>query len=120
MKSENEQERKGMRTPKMAPISIVDDDSSIREATMDLIESAGFKAEGFESAEDFLLSPQLGGTACLILDVRMEGMGGIELQQQLRTKGLHIHIIFITAHDDEQVRTRALQEGAIAFLLKPF
>ena len=118
MKKGKEQKRRGTRVP--AQISIVDDDPSIREATMDLMQSAGFKADAFASAEHFLASPRLLDTDCLILDVRMEGMDGMELQRQLRAKGSHIPVIFITAHSDEQVRARALREGATAFLRKPF
>lgn len=120
MKKDKERKRKGTSAPIDARISIVDDDPSIRETTTDLMQSAGFKADAFASAENFLASPRLLDTACLILDVRMEGMDGIELQRQLRAKGSHIPVIFITAHSDEQVRGRALREGATAFLLKPF
>ena len=87
---------------------------------MDLMQSAGFKAEAFASAEDFLASPRLRDTACLILDVRMDGMDGIQLHRELRAQGTQIPVIFITAHIDEQIRARAFREGATAFLLKPF
>ena len=84
---------------------------------MDLMQSSGFAANAFASAEDFLASHAY--TACLILDVKMQGMGGVELQRRLRAKGSRIPIIFITAHNDEGVRAQALKGGAIAFLLKP-
>ena len=119
MKKGNERKRKGTRAPIVAHISIVDDDPSVRQTTLDLMQSSGFAANAFASAEDFLAARALDDTACLILDVRMQGMGGVELQRQLRAKGLHIPIIFITAHNDEVVRAQALKRGAIAFLLKP-
>ena len=106
-----------MRAPRVKPISIVDDDPSVRETTVDLMQSSGFAANAFASAEDLLASRAY--SACLILDVKMQGMGGVELQRQLRAKGLNIPIIFITAHNDEGVRAQALKGGAIAFLLKP-
>jgi len=103
-----------------ALISIVDDDESIREAIQSLLRSVGFRAKTFASAEQFLQSDQIENTACLILDVRMPGMDGLELQRQLAADQRRIPIIFITAHGDEDTRTRALQEGAVEFLLKPF
>jgi len=81
-------------------ISVVDDDRSIVEAIVSLLESVGYNAEGFVSAQDFLKSPQLRSTACLILDVRMPGMGGLELQRRLAAENVHTPIIFITAHGD--------------------
>jgi len=119
MKKGNERRKKGKRAPIVAQISIVDDDQSVRETTLDLMQSSSFAANAFASAEDFLASRALDDTTCLILDVKMQGMGGVELQRQLRAKGLHIPIIFITAHNDEGVRAQALKAGAIAFLLKP-
>ncbi len=103
-----------------ALISIVDDDESIREAIQSLLGSVGFKAKTFASAEQFLQSDQIENTACLILDVRMPGMSGLELQRRLMATQCHIPIVFVTAHGDEEVRSRALQEGAVEFLLKPF
>ena len=119
MKKGNERRKKRIRSARVEPVSIVDDDPSVRETTVDLMQSSGFAANAFASAEDFLASRALDDTACLILDVKMQGMGGVELQRQLRAKGLHIPIIFITAHNDEGVRAQALKGGAIAFLLKP-
>ena len=101
-------------------ISVVDDDESTRKSTTLLIESFGFKAAGFESAESFLKSGQLGETLCLIIDVRMPGMNGLQLQSHLATAGYKIPIIFITAYDDRESRRRAMQAGAVAFLAKPF
>lgn len=111
--------KKRVRRPIVAHISIVDDDPSVRETTLDLMQSSGIAGDAFASAEDFLACTGRDDTACLILDVRMQGMGGVELQRQLRAKGLHVPIIFITADSDDGVRAQALKGGAIAFLLKP-
>ena len=101
-------------------ISVVDDDESIRRTTKLLIESFGFRAAAFESAESFLRSGQLGDTSCLIVDIQMPGLNGLQLQSQLAAEGCGIPIIFITAYDDKESRRRAMQAGAIAFLGKPF
>ena len=101
-------------------IAVVDDDQSLVEATVTLMESVGFNAEGFVSAEGFLSSPRLRSTACLILDVRMPRMGGLELQRLLAVRNHHIPIIFITANGGEDVSTKAFAAGAIEFLHKPF
>lgn len=101
-------------------ISLVDDDESIRRTTTLLIESFGFHAAAFESAESFLKSDQLQETSCLIIDIQMPGMNGLQLQSHLATAGYKIPIIFITAYDKEQSRQQALQAGAVAFLGKPF
>lgn len=101
-------------------ISVIDDDASVRKTTMRLIESFGFQAAGYESAELFLKSGQLHQTSCLIVDVRMPGMSGLQLQSHLAALGCKIPIIFITAYDDTVSRQQALQSGAAAFLNKPF
>jgi FixJ family two-component response regulator len=101
-------------------ISIVDDDKSIRRTTKLLIESLGFRASVFESAEEILKSDDLDRTSCLIVDVQMPGMDGLQLQSQLAATGRSIPIIFITAHDSKENRRRAIQAGAVAFLAKPF
>ena len=101
-------------------ISIVDDDESVRRSTRLLIESLGFSVATFESAEAFLRSEKRGDTSCLILDVQMPGMSGLQLQTKLAHDGDSIPIIFITAYDDNQSRRRAIQAGAVAFLDKPF
>jgi FixJ family two-component response regulator len=101
-------------------ISVVDDDESTRKGTTLLIESLGFQAAGFESADSLLKSSQLQETSCLIIDVRMPGMNGLELQSHLAAAGYMIPIIFITAYDDKESRRRAMQAGAVAFLAKPF
>ena len=101
-------------------ISVIDDDESVRRTTTRLIESFGFRGAAFESAENFLGSGHLSDTSCLIVDVQMPGMNGLQLQSQLAAAGCSIPIIFITAHDDKESRRRAMQAGAIAFLGKPF
>jgi FixJ family two-component response regulator len=101
-------------------ISIVDDDDSLRNSLNNLIRSVGFGVQGFSSAEAFLKSNQLHDTACLILDVRMPGMNGLELQRHLVATNYGIPIIFITSHADDNARMRALEAGAVDFLYKPF
>ena len=101
-------------------VVIVDDDESMQDSLQDLIESAGLKAKCFGSAEEFLESGLQGKTACLILDVRMPKMSGMELQARLKADGCNIPIIFITAHGDARMRLRAMREGAVEFLAKPF
>jgi len=102
-----------------AKIAIVDDDQEIREAITLLVETVGLRAVGFSSAEEFLRSPQAQDSACLLLDVRMPGMSGFELQRQLGAANWRIPIIFITAYADDDVRARALAAGAVAVLSKP-
>jgi FixJ family two-component response regulator len=101
-------------------IAVVDDDEAIREATESLIRSVGLRAAVFASAEDFLRSSQLQDIACVIVDVRMPGMSGLELQRQLATAHYAMPIIFITAHGDAEARAQALRAGAVDFLDKPF
>ena len=101
-------------------ISIVDDDDSVRVALKSLIDSVGFRAEVFGSGEEFLNSPYVSKTDCLIADVRMPGMGGLELQERLNVAHLSIPLVFISAHDDCDARVRGLRAGAIDFLKKPF
>ena len=98
----------------------MDDDRSIVEAIVGLLESVGYAAAGFVSAQDFLNSPQLRRTACLILDVRMPGIGGLELQRRLAAQNIHTPVIFITAHGDQELSAEVLTTGATALLRKPF
>jgi FixJ family two-component response regulator len=105
---------------KAISLPLVDDDESIRRTTTLLIESFGFQAASFESAETFLRSSQLHETSCLMVDVQMPGMNGLQLQSHLAAAGYKIPIIFITAYDNKESRQQALQAGAIAFLGKPF
>ncbi len=100
-------------------IAVVDDDESVRESLHGLLRSLGYRVRVFTSGEEFLKANQLSETYCLILDVRMPGMTGIELQRQLRARNLGIPIIFITAHGDDETNTQALGGGAAAFLIKP-
>jgi FixJ family two-component response regulator len=98
----------------------VDDDFRVRESIESLVESAGYAPRVFASAEDFLQSGTLAGATCLITDVRMPGMDGIELQRRVRLERPELPVIFITAHYDEETRNRALNQGAVGFLCKPF
>jgi FixJ family two-component response regulator len=101
-------------------ISVVDDDDSVRESLQGLLQSIGYGVETYCSAQAFLDSDSLGRTDCLILDVRMPGMRGPELQRELVRRGSAIPIVFITAHGDQEVRLQVLAEGAVDCLLKPF
>ena len=101
-------------------ISVVDDDASMRESLTSLLRSHGFAVRTFASAEEFLQSGQAPATRCLLLDVRMPGMSGLELQERLGGERRRTPIIFLTAHGDEQARARALEAGAVDFLSKPF
>jgi FixJ family two-component response regulator len=101
-------------------ISVVDDDESVRRTTTLLIESFGFRAAAFESAETFLGSGHLHDTSCLIVDVQMPGMNGLQLQSHLAAAGCGIPIIFISAYESKDSRQQAMQAGAAAFLGKPF
>jgi FixJ family two-component response regulator len=100
-------------------ISIVDDDDSLRNSLNNLLRSLGFRTESFSSGEDFLNSNHLHDTDCLILDVRMPGMNGLNLQHHLAKANLRLPIVFITSHSDDEARSRALDAGAVAFLYKP-
>jgi len=106
--------------PRIPLISIVDDDDALRTSLENLIRSVGLRTQGFTSAEAFLSSNHVPETRCLVLDVRMAGMSGLELQRQMAAAKSPIPIIFITAHEDDAQRTRALEAGALAFLHKPF
>jgi FixJ family two-component response regulator len=101
-------------------ISIVDDDESIRRTTKLLIECFGYRAAVFESAEVYLSSGQRYDTSCLIVDINMPGINGLQLQSQLAAEGCSIPIIFITAYGNTESRRQAMQGGAVAFLDKPF
>ena len=101
-------------------ISIVDDDEALRRSIDNLVRSAGLRACGFSSAEAFMESNQLSESDCLVLDVRLPRMSGLELQRQLAVTSSDVPIIFMTAHERGDQRTQALEAGAVAFLNKPF
>jgi FixJ family two-component response regulator len=101
-------------------VAIVDDDDSVRSALQGLMKEAGLPSLAFASGEEFLRSGKHRQTACLIADIRMPGMSGLELQARLNEDRQRIPIIFITAHGDEDMRLRALRGGAVEFLAKPF
>ena len=101
-------------------VSIVDDDESVRESLPDLLREFGFTAQAFSSADEFLASDCVCQTGCLILDIAMRGMTGPDLQRELTLRRKQIPIVFITAHEDEAVRPRLLEQGAVECLFKPF
>lgn len=105
--------------PGVPLIAIVDDDDSLRNSIENLIRSFGFRAQGFPSAEAFFSWRQARDTVCLILDVRMPGMNGLDLQRQMITRNWRVPIVFITSHADDHAEARALEDGAVAFLYKP-
>jgi FixJ family two-component response regulator len=106
--------------PERPLVSVVDDDESVRESLPDLLREFGFSASAFSSAKEFLSSDRVGQTKCLILDIAMPEMTGLELQQELKRRGQQIPIVFITGQRDEELRNQALNEGAMNFLHKPF
>jgi FixJ family two-component response regulator len=101
-------------------VAIIDDDESVRESLPDLLREFGYAVQAFASAEDFLASGDFGRTRCLILDIAMPGMSGPELQRDLQRRGRAIPVVFITAHSDQTVRLRLLEQGAVDCLFKPF
>ena len=101
-------------------LSVVDDDESVRESLPDLLREFGFNARAFSSAREFLSSDYVDATSCLILDVAMPGMNGLDLQQELKRRGQKIPIIFISGQKDECTRKQAFKQGAAQFLDKPF
>jgi FixJ family two-component response regulator len=101
-------------------VAIVDDDESVQRALQDLIESDGLSALCFASAEQFLGSEARNKAACLIADIRMPGLSGLELQAKLKAERCRIPVVFITAHGDAELRIHAMREGAVQFLSKPF
>jgi FixJ family two-component response regulator len=104
----------------LSVISVIDDDASVRTATNNLLSSHGYLIQTFVSADDFLQSDRLNDSACVIADVQMPAMSGLDLLTHMRVKGYTVPLIFITAFPDENVRARALKAGAIGFLAKPF
>jgi FixJ family two-component response regulator len=110
----------GPRLLTAAVIAIVDDDRSVREALTSFVRSLGYDAVAFESADDFLKSSQRHGLSCLIADVQMPGMTGLELHDRLLASGESLPTILVTAYPEERARERALRSGAIGYLAKPF
>jgi FixJ family two-component response regulator len=110
----------GLEMPKPPLISIVDDDALARGGIRELVESLGYRAVAFSSAEHFLNSSVIEETTCLIADVQMPGLGGLDLQEALQSRGYSMPVILITAYANERNRARALDNGAIGFLSKPF
>lgn len=106
--------------PNSQIVAVVDDDPSVREALRALLRSAGLRVELFGSAEEFLRSGRVSDFASLVLDVRMSGMSGVDLQEHLAATGSPVPIVFMTAHADASVRSRAIAAGAVDFLEKPF
>jgi two-component system, LuxR family, response regulator FixJ len=101
-------------------VCIVDDDESLRRSVGNLLSSVGFRVETFASAEEFLESTHRSNTGCLVLDLRMAGMKGLDLLRHLAATGSGIPVIILTAHGDEEARRQSLEAGAVAFLAKPF
>ena len=101
-------------------VFIIDDDGGMRQAIQDLVESVGLRAEVFTTGEEFLKNPRTAGPSCLVLDVRLPQMSGLEFQQKLAELGVRVQVIFITAHGDIPMSVRALKSGAVEFLTKPF
>ncbi len=101
-------------------VSVVDDDESVRESLPDLLREFGFASQAFSSAEAFLSSDCVNETKCLLLDVSMPGMNGLDLYRELKLRGKHIPVIFMTAKKNETVRPRVLEQGAVECLFKPF
>jgi FixJ family two-component response regulator len=107
--------------PEPSPVVfVVDDDASVRDAISNLLESVGLQGETFASADEFLRAPRPEAPSCLILDVKLPGRNGLEVQEELATIGIRIPIVFITAHGDVPMTSRAMKAGAVDFLAKPF
>jgi RNA polymerase sigma factor (sigma-70 family) len=104
----------------MPTVFIVDDDTSVRESVQDLLESVGLQCQGFATAQEFLRSERTDGPSCLILDVRLPDISGLDLQHEMKRAGIRIPIIFLTAHADVPMTVRAMKSGAVEFLTKPF
>lgn len=109
-----------MTSPQMPTVFIVDDDPSMREALDNLFRSVGLRVEAYASTAEFLARPPAEGESCLVLDVRLPGVGGLEFQGQLARSGNNIPIVFVTGHGDVPMSVRAMKAGALDFLIKPF
>jgi FixJ family two-component response regulator len=109
-----------MKAAAVPTVFVIDDDGGMRQAIQDLVESVGLRAEAFATGEEFLEKPRTADPSCLVLDVRLPQMSGLEFQQKLAELGVRVPIIFITAHGDIPMSVRALKSGAVEFLTKPF
>ncbi len=109
-----------MATQETPVISVVDDDGSLRRSLKNFLRSVGFRVETFASAEEFLTSAQRETTGCLVLDLRMTGMSGLDLLRHLAAANVRVPAVVLTAHGDEENRQRCLEAGAVAFIDKPF
>ena len=109
-----------MKSPAVATVFIIDDDRGMRQSIQDLVESIGLRAESFATGEEFLKQKRSNGPSCLVLDVRLPQMSGLDFQRRLAETGMQIPIIFVTAHGDVPMSVRALKAGAVEFLTKPF
>ena len=112
--------KQGQSTSKRSLLSVVDDDEMLRESLPELLREFGFAARAFSSGQEFLSSNYVDETRCLILDVAMPEMSGLDLQQELKRRGQAIPIIFISGQKDEDIRKQAFRQGAVRFLYKPF
>jgi len=101
-------------------VFIIDDDRGVRQSIQDLVESVGLHCESFATTQDFLGSQRADGPSCLVLDVRLPGMSGLDFQRNLAEKGIHIPVIFVTGHGDIPMTVQAMKSGAVEFLTKPF
>jgi FixJ family two-component response regulator len=109
-----------MTSPDSATVFIIDDDADVREAIRGLLKSVGLRSDSFGTAQEFLTSGRADGPSCLVLDVRLPGLSGLDFQRQLADAGVRIPIIFITGHGDIPMTVRAMKSGAVEFLTKPF
>jgi FixJ family two-component response regulator len=109
-----------MKSPESAMVFVIDDDTAVRESIQGLLKSVGLRSDSFGTAQEFLTSERADGPSCLVLDIRLPGINGLDLQRQLTDAGVHIPIIFITGFGDIPMTVRAMKSGAVEFLTKPF
>jgi FixJ family two-component response regulator len=109
-----------MTSPDTPVVFVIDDDATVREAIQGLLKSVGLRSDSFGTAQEFLTSERSDGPSCLVLDIRLPGINGLDFQSQLAKAGVHIPIIFITGHADIPMTVRAMKSGAVEFLTKPF
>jgi len=109
-----------MKSPDTAMVFVIDDDAAVRESIQGLLKSVGLHSDSFGAAQEFLTSERSDGPSCLVLDIRLPGINGLDFQRQLADAGVHIPIIFITGHGDIPMTVRAMKSGAVEFLTKPF